>query len=160
MINISLIIMFMERNLTHLSMSTTLWKHKIWLEWLINSMISKKANMHLTSANHLVQVSAETIIGPNRQTVEKWSLVFQVRVLLMPRNYFMLPLVVSKKTHKLHKCIEKHMVISLLENKSREIITGDSNLQITSSVTARRKSWTVLKPHFNKKETMRDSQEQ
>jgi len=51
----------------------------------------------------------------------------------------MLPLEAIKKTLLSNKCIKKHMVTIILENKSKEIITGDLNQQITSLVTARRK---------------------
>ena len=141
-------ITFTASNLIPLSMLTTLWKLKIWLVWKTVSTISKKASISHMSENHLDQVSVEITIGRNKQTVVKLSLVFHLKEFTMLKNWFMFLLAEKKKIHKFSKCTEKLMVISLPENKRKEITTGDSNQQIKFSAIVKRKFWMVPLWHF------------
>lgn len=95
--------------------------------------------MPLTFVNHLAQASAETTIGRNKQTVAKLSLVFHLKGYMMPRNYYMYLLAATQKTPSSNNYTVKLTVISLLENKRKEITTGASNLQIRSLVIVKRK---------------------
>ena len=144
-----------ENSPTRLSMLVMSLKLKIWLVWLINSIISKKDSIIPIFANLSALVSLEITAGHSRQIMGLLLLVSHHKACTTPKTFCMWKVGLTRKINRSNKCIGKPMVILHQVNKNKETIIGNLTLLIIGLGTEKRKYSMAHKMLYTMKETMK-----
>jgi len=100
--------------------------------------------MDLMWENHLEMVSLENMSGQTRLNQEPWNLVYQVKVLKVQRKWSSHRVFIWMKLKFNKIYTEKLMVISNLENRKREITTGNLTQVSICLVMENKEFWMEL----------------
>lgn len=120
-------------------------KLRTWQVSKINSTKSMRVNMPLINVNHSELDSQESMNGLNTFQMAKLNSVYQQEDSKMLKKFFTHWVVLtSLMIQQLTPCTELPTETTLQVSKRRETTSGNSTQLSITSVTARRKSLTVL----------------